>query len=176
MEGVWQENLLQCPAACRGGRGARLLLPGALGAERGWLRAGRRAQGRAALLRAPKAGPACTQLLLSSSSHGHPQRQAGYFPEAGANIAVPEVQKLLRCWGRWSSEGLAFLFFNLLLRVRFAFTSLFYVALRNGIRQASLVSLLLQPNQITPSLLGTSCSIGVQLPTVPALRRVGEAY
>lgn len=46
MEGMWQENLMQCPAACRGGRGARLLLPGALRGRAG-LAAGR-AQGSAA--------------------------------------------------------------------------------------------------------------------------------
>lgn len=79
--------------------------PGPCGAERGWPRAGR----RAVLLRALKVGRAHTQLLFSSSSHSHPRRQEGYFPQAGANVAVPKAQKLLRGWGRWSSEGLAFL-------------------------------------------------------------------
>lgn len=76
MEGVWQESLLQCPAARRGGRGARLLLPGALQGRAG-LAAGR-AHGSA--VRALKVGRAHTQLLFSSSSHSHPRRQEQFSP------------------------------------------------------------------------------------------------
>lgn len=87
----------------------------------------------------------------------------------------PKRKSCLGAGAGGALKGLLF-FLYLLFRVRFAFPSLFYMAQRNGIRQASLVSLFLQPNQTTPSLLGTSCSISVQLPTVPAPQRVREAY
>lgn len=169
MEGVWQESLLQCPAARRGGRGVRLLLSGALQGRAG------RGQGARQCCQSPE-GRASTHTTAFFLLQPQPPPKAGtIFPRQEQMALSPKCKSCLGAWEGGALKELLF-FFYLLFRVRFAFTSLFYMAQRNGVRSASPVSLLLQPNQTTPPLLGTSCSISVQLLTVPALQRVREAY
>lgn len=135
-----------------------------------------RGQGARQCCQSPE-GRASTHTTALFLLQPQPPLKAGtIFPRQEQMSLSPKCKSCLGAGEGGALKGLLFFFFYLLFRVRFAFTSLFYMAQRNGVRSASPVSLLLQPNQTTPPRLGTSCSISVQLPTVPALQRVREAY